>query len=89
MYFPLVSLPILAIWGLAYARLPIDATPRLPVLFNWTPSLPLSHRLAGAQLTCSAATTIVFSFNGEAQGALPGLRVGLLQGSCRACRAVP
>jgi hypothetical protein len=37
-------LPILAIWGLAYARLFIDATPRLPVLFNWTPSLP--YRIA-------------------------------------------
>src|SRR5574338_1386363 len=33
-------LPVFAIWGLAYVRLFIDATPRLPVLFNWTPSLP-------------------------------------------------
>ena len=27
-------LPIFAIWGLAYGRLFIDATPRLPVLFR-------------------------------------------------------
>ena len=33
-------LPVFAIWGFAYVRLFIDATPRLPVLFNWTPSLP-------------------------------------------------
>ena len=33
-------LPIIAIWSLAYIRLFIDATPRVPVLFNWTPSLP-------------------------------------------------
>jgi conjugal transfer pilin signal peptidase TrbI len=43
-------LPIFAIWGLAYARLFIDATPRLPVLFNWTPSLP--YRIAW--LVCTA-----------------------------------
>ena len=33
-------LPVFAIWGFAYTRLFVDATPRLPVLFNWTPSLP-------------------------------------------------
>jgi hypothetical protein len=33
-------LPVFAIWGFAYTRLFIDPTPRLPVLFNWTPSLP-------------------------------------------------
>jgi conjugal transfer pilin signal peptidase TrbI len=28
------------IWGLAYVRLFIDPTPRVLLLFNWTPSLP-------------------------------------------------
>lgn len=32
--------PVLIIWALAYLRLFLDPTPRLPVLFNWTPSLP-------------------------------------------------
>ena len=40
-------LPIIAIWSLAYIRLFIDATPRVPVLFNWTPSLP--YRVAWLQ----------------------------------------
>jgi conjugal transfer pilin signal peptidase TrbI len=40
-------LPIVAIWSLAYVRLFIDATPRVPILFNWTPSLP--YRVAWLQ----------------------------------------
>src|SRR3990167_1659177 len=40
-------LPIIAIWSLAYVRLFIDATPRVPILFNWTPSLP--YRVAWLQ----------------------------------------
>ena len=32
--------PVLIIWALAYLRLFLDPTPRLPLLFNWTPSLP-------------------------------------------------
>lgn len=68
-------LPVAAIWGLAYTRLYIDPTPRLPVLFNWTASLPYrvalvrydSHQLARGDY-------IVFSFAGEAQTNFPGLR---------------
>ena len=33
-------LVLVVIWTLAYVRLFIDATPRLPILFNVTPSLP-------------------------------------------------
>ena len=68
-------LPILAIWGLAYARLFIDATPRLPVLFNWTPSLP--YRIAWlvhGPHPLRRGDFIVFSFDGEAQARYPGLR---------------
>ncbi len=68
-------LPILAIWGLAYARLFIDATPRLPVLFNWTPSLP--YRIAWlvrGPRPLRRGDFIVFSFDGEAQMRYPGLR---------------
>lgn len=68
-------LPVAAIWGLAYTRLYLDPTPRLPVLFNWTSSLPYRvalvhygpHRLERGDY-------IVFSFAGEAQATYPGLR---------------
>lgn len=67
-------LPIFAIWGLAYVRLFVDATPRLPVFFNWTPSLP--YRVAwlerGAQ-SLQRGDFIVFAFDGAAQARYPGL----------------
>ncbi len=70
-----VYLPIIAIWGLAYVRLFIDATPRIPILFNWTPSLP--YRVAWLQHgphPVQRGDFIVFSFAGEAQHRYPGLR---------------
>lgn len=68
-------LPVFAIWGFAYVRLFIDPTPRLPLLVNWTPSLP--YRLALMQYQHPAAQRgdlIVFAFAGEAQAHYPGLR---------------
>ena len=61
-------LPVFAIWGFAYTRLFIDPTPRLPVLFNWTPSLPC--RVALLQYGPNALKRgdyVVFAFDGEAQ----------------------
>lgn len=68
-------LPVAAIWGLAYTRLYIDPTPHLPVLFNWTASLP--YRLALVHYVphrLERGDYIVFSFAGEAQASYPGLR---------------
>ena len=68
-------LPVFAIWGFAYTRLFIDPTPRLPVLFNWTPSLPC--RVALLQYGANALKRgdyVVFAFDGEAQARYPGLR---------------
>lgn len=67
-------LPVFAIWGLAYVRLFIDPTPRLPVLFNWTPSLPYRVALLvpGAG-RLQRGDYVVFAFAGEAQAAYPGL----------------
>ncbi len=68
-------LPVFAIWGLAYVRLFIDPTPRLPLLVNWTPSLP--YHLALMQYQHPAVQRgdlIVFAFAGEAQAHYPGLR---------------
>jgi conjugal transfer pilin signal peptidase TrbI len=68
-------LPVFVIWGFAYVRLFIDPMPRLPVLVNWTPSLP--YRVALMQFRRQAVQRgdlIVFAFAGEAQAHYPGLR---------------
>jgi conjugal transfer pilin signal peptidase TrbI len=70
-----VVLPILGIWVLAYMRLFVDPTPRIPVLFNWTPSLPC--RVAWLVYThgrLQRGDYVVFAFDGEAQMHYPGLR---------------
>lgn len=67
-------LPVFAIWAVAYLRLFVDPTPRVPVLFNWTPSLPC--RVAWLQYGAHALKRgdyIVFAFDGEAQRQYPGL----------------
>jgi len=66
--------PVFAVWGLAYARVFIDPTPRLPVLFNWTPSLPYSVALVQyGPRSLQRGDYIVFAFAGEARFAYPGL----------------
>lgn len=68
-------LPVFAIWAFAYARLFVDPTPRVPVLFNWTPSLP--YRVALMQYghaPLRRGDLIVFAFAGEAQAHYRGLR---------------
>ena len=68
-------LPVLTIWGFAYVRLFIDPAPHLPVLFNWTPSLPYHMALVQhAPHTLQRGDFIVFAFTGEAQKHYPGLR---------------
>ncbi|THF64937.1 conjugative transfer signal peptidase TraF [Pseudothauera nasutitermitis] len=67
-------LPVFAIWGLAYLRLFFDPTPRLPVLFNWTPSLPYKVAiLHSGQHTLRRGDFIVFSFAGDGARDSPGL----------------
>lgn len=66
--------PVFSIWGLAYARLFIDPTPHVPVLFNWTPSLPYRVALVRhGPPTLQRGDYIVFAFAGDAQTAYPGL----------------
>ena len=70
-----VYVPVFAIWGFAYTRLFVDPTPRVPVLFNWTPSLP--YRVALVRYGPHAlhrGDYIVFAFAGDAQADYPGLR---------------
>lgn len=63
-----------AIWILASVRVLADPTPRIPLLFNWTPSLP--YRVAWlerepAQLV--RGDFVLYAFRGEAVTAYPGL----------------
>ena len=68
-------LPVLAIWCFAYVRLFIDPTPRMPILVNWTPSLPYHLALMQfQQQPVRRGDLIVFAFAGEAQAHYPGLR---------------
>jgi len=70
-----VFLPILVIWALAYARLFVDATPHVPILFNWTPSLPCRIAwLRPASLRPHRGDYVVFSFDGDAKQHYPGLQ---------------
>jgi len=67
-------LPVFTIWSLAYVRLFFDATPRVPVLFNWTPSLP--YKVALLHPGTSAlhrGDFVVFSFTGDGIRHYPGL----------------
>ena len=67
-------LPIFAIWGLAYLRLFVDATPRVPVLFNWTPSLPYRVALLHpGSSTPHRGDFVVFAFEGDGSRRYPGL----------------
>jgi conjugal transfer pilin signal peptidase TrbI len=67
-------LPVFAIWGLAFARVFVDPTPRLPLLFNWTTSLPYRVAvMAPAPRELHRSDFIVFSFAGDAINAYPGL----------------
>src|SRR5262245_20833103 len=67
-------LPIFTVWGLAYTRIFVDPTPRMPVLFNWTPSLPYVVALVQyGPHPLQRGDYIVFAFAGEARAAYPGL----------------
>ncbi len=68
-------LPVFAIWVLAYLRLFADPMPHVPVLFNWTGSLPchVAWLQSGPQ-ALARGDYVVFAFDGEAKQSYPGLR---------------
>ena len=67
-------LPVFGIWALAYLRLFFDATPRVPLLFNWTPSLPSTVALLhSGRPTLRRGDCIVFAFAGDGARNYPGL----------------
>jgi len=67
---------VFAIWGLAFARVFVDPTPHLPILFNWTPSVPYKIAVVqyGSQQSLGRGDFVVYAFDGEAQRIYPGLR---------------
>lgn len=67
--------PVFVIWGLAFARVFVDPTPHLPLLFNWTSSLPYTVAVMeyGSQQPLRPGDFIVYAFDGEAQRIYPGL----------------
>lgn len=67
---------VFAIWGLAFVRVFIDPTPRLPLLFNWTASVPYKVALVqyGHRQALKSGDFIIYAFDGDAQHLYPGLR---------------
>ena len=81
-------LPVFAIWAFAYAALH-RPTPRVPVLFNWTGSLPYQVAwLQHGEHPLQRGEFVIFSFAGEARTAYPGLDGQPFFRSCAACRAI-
>ena len=71
-----MSVLVAAIWVLALVRLFAHHVPVLPLLFNWTPSLP--HKVALVDFRSSSVDRgdlVVYAFEGPAgEKAYPGLR---------------
>ena len=67
-------MPVALIWVLAGARVLVDPTPRLPLLFNWTESLPYRVAwLTKQSEPLQRGDFVVFRFSGDARTAYPGL----------------
>lgn len=68
-------LMLAAVWLLASIRVLLDPTPRLPLLFNVTPSLPyLVAAVHYGARGVSRGDYVIFSFQGEGVRHFPGLR---------------
>ncbi|MGF6095763.1 conjugative transfer signal peptidase TraF [Pseudomonas sp. 18175] len=68
-------LPLAGIWALALSRLFVDPQPQIPLLFNWTPSLPYRVGwLQPAVAPLQRGELIVYRFNGATADFAPGLQ---------------
>lgn len=66
--------PLGVIWALACHRVLIDPTPHVPLLFNWTPSLPYTVAyFEGRREALKRGEYVIYAFDGEAKRAYPGL----------------
>ena len=70
-------LVLCVIWALAFVRVFIDPMPRLPVLFNVTPSLPykiaVMRSRPASQTAFRRGDYVVYAFAGDALKIYPGL----------------
>jgi len=65
---------VMTIGFLAYLRLFIDPTPQVPLVFNWTGSLPTKIGwIERASFPLTRGELVVYRFEGEATRAYPGL----------------
>ncbi len=70
-----IYLPIAFIWVLAANRLLGDPTPHVPLLFNWTSSLPYKAAwMSQGSMHYERGDFVVFRFEGEAKTFYPGLK---------------
>lgn len=65
---------VLGILGLAAARMLISPTPIIPLLFNWTPSLPYHVAWLERGAPVGRGDYVLYSFDGPAGAIYPGLR---------------
>ena len=88
--------PLLLIWTLAYVRVFFEPTPRVPLLFNWTPSLPyhvallrpLSEQVAELEQRAIAAALTATGGNKLAASRLLGVsRATLYSRMAQECEA--
>lgn len=67
-------LVLLGIWTLAYIRVFFDATPRLPILFNVSGSLPYTMAIVNYRAQgIHRGDFVIYAFEGPAQVVFPGL----------------
>ena len=65
---------LLVIWTLAYIRVFVDATPRLPILFNVSGSLPYSVAIVNYRAHgIHRGDFVIYAFDGPAQAVFPEL----------------
>lgn len=66
--------PAAALWVLGCQRVLFDPKPHVPLLFNWTPSLPYTVAwFEGRREPLHRGDFIIYSFDGPGQHAYPGL----------------
>lgn len=79
---------VFAIWALVFVRVFVNPVPRVPILFNWTASVPYTAALVqyGQRQPLKRGDFIVYTFDGDAKHMYPGLRA---QSFFKQIRGVP
>lgn len=62
------------LWGAAFARVALGAMPVVPLLVNWTPSLPYTVARVRDRAAPARGDYVIYAFAGAAHARYPGLR---------------